>query len=126
MMGRVDEIQVVAMQDGPALAIVEGEGTAHAVIWPGIGAQLRSIHRIELARGASTIRLRHPSEAVYYVIEGSGETVDVDAAETKALRPGSMVHVDPGTTYVLSAGEQGLSLVGGPSPPDPALYEGAS
>ncbi|MGH2869558.1 MAG: hypothetical protein ACRDNK_18585 [Solirubrobacteraceae bacterium] len=119
-----DQIQVVALEDGPPLAIVEGEGSAHAVIWPGIGAQLRSIHRIELAAGASTIKLRHPSEAVYYVIGGSGETVDVDAAEAEALRPGSMVHIDPGTMYVLSAGEHGLSLVGGPSPPDPALYEG--
>jgi hypothetical protein len=35
-----------------------------------------------------------------------------------------MVHVDPETTYVVVAGGEGMSLVGGPSPPDPALYEG--
>jgi mannose-6-phosphate isomerase-like protein (cupin superfamily) len=119
-----EEIQVVALEHGPALQIVEGDGRAHAVIWPGMGARLRSIHRIQLRGGARTIELRHPSEAVYYVIDGSGEVVDADADQRQALRPGSMVHIDPGTTYVLSAGEEGISLVGGPSPPDPALYEG--
>jgi quercetin dioxygenase-like cupin family protein len=118
------EIQVVGLEQGPALAIIEGEGRAHAVIWPGMGARLRSIHRIELGGGARTIGLRHPSEAVYYVMDGTGEAVDLDAVERQALRPGSMVHIEPGTTYRLSAGGDGMSLVGGPSPPDRALYEG--
>jgi quercetin dioxygenase-like cupin family protein len=120
----MDEVQVFDLSRGPSLPIVEGEGSAHAVIWPGMGAQLRSIHRIELAEGARTVQLSHPSEAVYYVIDGSGDAVDVDAGEHQRLRPGSMVHVEPGTTYLLSAGETGVSIVGGPSPPDPALYDG--
>lgn len=118
-----DQIQVVPLEQGPALAIVDGEGSAHAVIWPGMGATLRSIHRIELAGGARTIALRHPSEAVYYVMAGSGKAVDLDADDTQPLRAGSMAHIDPGTTYVLAAAEEGMSVVGGPSPPDPALYE---
>jgi quercetin dioxygenase-like cupin family protein len=118
-----EQIQIVALDHGPSLAIVEGDGSAHAVIWPGMGANLRSIHRIELAPGARTIELRHPSEAVYYVIEGSGDALDADAGERQPLRPGAMVHIDPGTTYVLSAGDHGISVVGGPSPPDRALYE---
>jgi quercetin dioxygenase-like cupin family protein len=118
-----DQIQVLALNHGPSLPIVEGEGRAHAVVWPGIGAELRSIHRIELGGGARTIEMRHPSEAVYYVIDGSGRAVDFGSGEEQALRPGSMVHVEPDTTYALGAGEHGILLVGGPSPPDPALYE---
>ena len=123
-MEAAEQIQIVGLDQGPPLAIVEGDGRAHAVIWPGTGARLRSIHRIDLGEGARTIELSHPSEAVYYVADGTGEAIDTGADERQAIRRGSMVHVEPGTTYVLSAGEQGMSLVGGPSPPDPALYEG--
>ncbi len=123
-MGADEEIQVVELEQGPRLDIVEGEGHAHAVIWPGMGAQLRSIHWIDLAPRARTIPLRHPGEAVYYVMRGGGEALDAGDGEAQPLRPGSMVHVDPETTYIVVAGEEGMSLVGGPSPPDPALYEG--
>lgn len=120
----MDEIQVVALEQGPPLQIVEGEGAARAVIWPGMGARLRSIHWIELAAGARTTPMRHPSEAVYYVIEGSGEVVDIDDGRVEDLRPGSMAHIDAGTTYALLARGAAMTLVGGPSPPDPTLYEG--
>ena len=119
-----DEIQIIDATEGPVLPIVEGDGHARAVVWPGTGAVLRSIHVISLRAGARTKELRHPSEAVYYVTEGSGEAIDVSGGEARAVRPGSMVHVDAETAYVLRAGEDGVSLVGGPAPPDPALYEG--
>jgi mannose-6-phosphate isomerase-like protein (cupin superfamily) len=119
----MEEIQVVALEDGPRLDIVDGEGDARAVIWPGMGAQLRSIHRIELGAGARTIAMRHPSEAVYYVVEGTGEVLDIGDGSTELLGPGSMAHIDAETTYRFGAGARGLSLVGGPCPPDPALYE---
>jgi quercetin dioxygenase-like cupin family protein len=125
-MGSGQEIQVVGLGFGPALDMVEGEGRAHAVIWPGMGAQLRSIHRIELGAGARTITMQHPSEAVYYVVDGSGEALDVGDGQAEPLRPGSMTHVEPGTRYAFAAGEEGMSLVGGPSPPDRTLYEGIS
>ncbi len=118
-----EQIQVISLDEGAPLPIVNGEGSAHAVIWPGMGAQLRSIHRIELARGARTVNLRHPSEAVYYVMQGSGKAIDPDSRERQELRRGSMVHIDRGTAYVLSAGNDGILLVGGPSPPDAAMYE---
>jgi hypothetical protein len=57
-------------------------------------------------------------------MEGGGEAIDAGADQRQALRRRSMVHIDPGTPYVLSAGEEGMSVVGGPSPPDLALYEG--
>jgi quercetin dioxygenase-like cupin family protein len=123
-MGSAEEIQVVPLESGPPLYIVDGEGGAHAVIWPGMGAHLRSIHRIELGAGARTRKMLHPSEAVYYVIGGSGRALDVDEGQMQPLRPGSMAHVEAGTRYRFVAGEEGMSLVGGPSPADPALYEG--
>jgi mannose-6-phosphate isomerase-like protein (cupin superfamily) len=123
-MAPAQEIQIVDLDQGPELAILEGDGRAHAVIWPGMGAELRTIHRIELAAGARTIALRHPSDAVYYVMDGTGRAIDVSADAGQPLRAGSMAHVDAGTTYVFVASEDGLSLVGGPSPADPGLYEG--
>ncbi|MDQ6817464.1 MAG: hypothetical protein M3018_08670 [Actinomycetota bacterium] len=119
-----DQIQILSAAEGPRLAIVRGPGHAHAVVWPGMGANLRSIHSISLESGARTIELSHPSEAVYYVAAGSGEAIDVVTGAREKLGRGSMVHVDPGTAYVLSAGEEGMRVVGGPSPPDLSLYEG--
>ena len=37
-----------------------------------------------------------------------------------------MFHVDGGTAYLAQAGDEGMELIGGPSPADPALYEGLS
>lgn len=118
------EVVVAVAAEGPELAIVAGEGAARAVVWPGMGAELRSMHRISLAGGARTIQLTHRSDAVYYVISGAGEAVDSGTGERGALIQGSMVHVDGGTSYELIAGIEGLELIGGPCPADPGLYEG--
>ena len=112
------------LEPGPSLPLVEGEGSARAVIWPGIGARLRSLHRISLGAGARTVELRHAGEAVYYVIAGEGRALDGGDGSAQELVRGSMVFVEPGTSYRLAAGERGLELVGGPCPPDPKLYEG--
>ncbi len=119
-----EQIQILSAAEGPRLRIVEGSGHAHAVVWPGMGATRRSIHSISLESGARTTQLSHPSEAVYYVTAGSGEAIDAVTGERERLRPGSMVHVDAGTSYVLAAAEEGMQLVGGPSPPDLSLYDG--
>jgi mannose-6-phosphate isomerase-like protein (cupin superfamily) len=124
--GRLAEVVVASAAEGPELAIVAGEGTARAVIWPGMGAELRSMHRISLSRDSRTIEMTHPSDAVYYVIAGGGEAVDREADERSALVVGSMVHVDGGTPYELVAGGDGMELIGGPCPADPSLYEGLS
>jgi hypothetical protein len=127
-----DQIRILEAGKGPALPIVEGGGYANAVIWPGMGAQLRSIHMIRLEPGARTIELSHPFEAVYSVTDGSGEALDagaraggeaLDAGAGYPVRDGSMVHIDAGTPYTFRAGPEGMSLLGGPSPPDPALYQ---
>jgi quercetin dioxygenase-like cupin family protein len=106
------------------LPMVAAEGRAWAVIWPGVGAQCRSLHRISLVRGGASVPLRHPGEAVYYVLAGRGRVEDA-AGTAHALIEGSMVHVAPRAGYHFQADDAGLELIGGPCPADPALYEGA-
>jgi quercetin dioxygenase-like cupin family protein len=103
--------------EGPAIDLVDGEGSARALVWPEVGAALRSMHLIKLENGARTRRQLHPDEAVYYVLAGSGSVAG------EQLEEGSMVHVAPGAAYVFEAGADGLELIGGPSPPDASLYE---
>lgn len=118
-------VQVLPGEGGPELpSVVSDGGRAWAVVWPGTGARLRSMHRISLSAGGQTRPLRHPGEAVYYVIEGEGEVEDLDEARAESLVQGSMVHVGPETPYVLRAGDRALELLGGPSPPDAQIYEG--
>lgn len=116
------QIQVLAADRGPSVELLEEDGSAVAIVWPEMGATLRSLHAISLPSGARTLKLCHPGEAVYYVIRGAGQALDVGDGNAQTLIAGSMIHVEPGTPYVLSAGADGMSLVGGPAPPDPALY----
>lgn len=113
--------QVQVHDPGPPLPVVATGGQARAVIWPGTGARLRTMHRISLGRAGRTVELWHPGEAVYYVIAG-GARVSEPGGDGQDLREGSMFLVEAGTPYVVEAGPAGAELVGGPCPPDPALY----
>lgn len=115
-------VQVLDSDSGPPVPIAASGGSARAVVWPGMGAELRSLHWIQLEAGGETIELEHPSEAVYYVVRGSGEVVDRSDRSSKHLIEGAMAHVEAGTPYRLRAGDGGLELVGGPAPADPRLY----
>ena len=121
-----DRRQVRVLESGPScptLPMVEGGGTARAVVWPGVGAELRSMMRIRLDPSARTVELRHPMEAVYYVMAGSGSAVEPGAGARQPLIEGSMVHVEPGTRYLFAAGPRGLEILGGPCPVDPEIFE---
>src|SRR5262245_26030330 len=83
----------------PRLPIVKGDGKALAVVWPGVGAKMRSMCRIALESGSSTVQLSHPMEAVYYVIEGAGTVTDASAGAMRNIVEGSMIHIEPGTRY---------------------------
>lgn len=123
MAEKLDRVSVFGLEvDSPELPIVEGTGTAHAIVWPGVGAQIRSIHRISLGVGARTKEMSHPMEAVYYIIEGSGSVGDPSTSSDDELVEGSMIFVEPHTTYSIRAGDGGIEIMGGPCPPDPALY----
>ena len=105
----------------PDLPIVERDGRAWAVVWPGVGAYLRSMNRISLYRYGRTVELDHPTEAVYYVM--SGEAVAVGPGISREpISKGAMAHISPGATYLFEAGVAGAELVGGPCPADPRLY----
>lgn len=118
------QVAILDGSDGPELAIVDGDGSAKAIVWPGMGAEARSLHHLWLRRGARTVELSHPGDAVYYVIAGDGAVADRSADERQPVRSGSMFHIDGGTAYVVEAGADGIELVGGPAPVDPALYDG--
>ncbi len=107
---------------GAELDIVRGEGSCAPVVWPGMGATERSLHLLRLGPHSRTIRMRHPSEAAYYVVAGEARIVDYDAGSSSPLTPGSMFHVEPGTTYGIHTDGASAQILGGPCPPDPALY----
>jgi uncharacterized RmlC-like cupin family protein len=119
--GRVQVIDSAG--DLPTLPIVQGSGIARAVVWPGMGAESRSMHRITLEPGGRTVSLCHEGEAVYYVRAGVATVVDGDAPHPHVVAAGSMFFVEPNTAYAVMAGADRVELIGGPSPPDPALYE---
>lgn len=117
------EVRVLGDDEScPELPIIDEGGRAWAVAWPGVGAHLRSMHRISLASGGTTLRLSHPMEAVYYVIGGSAQVVDHAESAESQLSHGAMILVDPGTPYSFRAGPEGAEIVGGPCPPDPGMY----
>ena len=120
----MDAVRVLSSSESsPTLPIIESGGRARAVVWPGVGAIHRSMHLIELGGGGRTKPLSHPADAVYHLCEGSATATDPDEGAAHELAVGAMLHIDAGTTYLIEAGAGGAMLVGGPCPPDPALYE---
>ena len=119
----LDRVRILKDDDTcPDLPIVEHGGSAWAVVWPGVGARLRSMHHISLEPGGRTVTLTHPMEAVYYVIAGKATVSDPNDASHQPLVPGSMAHIDPGTSYLFEAGSSGAEIIGGPCPVDPQMY----
>ncbi|MDH3463893.1 MAG: hypothetical protein OEM32_09745 [Acidimicrobiia bacterium] len=123
-MSQMDRVSVLKdAGDLPELPIVESNGKAWAVVWPGVGAELRSFHHISLQATGRTVRLVHPMEAVYYVMRGSAVAIDPDEESRQDLVEGSMAHIEPGTAYVFQAGSTGAEIIGGPCPADHTMYE---
>lgn len=105
------------------IALVEGDGNAKVVLWPGNGGQFRSFQLLTLGRGSQTIVMNHASDCVYYVIEGSGSVIDLGSEQVSPLAEGSMIHIDSGDSYRLRADSgDPMRVLGGPCPPDQALY----
>jgi uncharacterized RmlC-like cupin family protein len=115
-----------ADRDFIPLALADGPGEARAVVWPGMGARHRTMHYLSLPAGGRTHALRHAaSEAVYYIVQGAGVIEDLDARSAHPIRTGSVVWITPDSQYRIAAGpDAALVCVGGPCPPDPALYAG--
>lgn len=114
-------VQIVSPDRARPLPLVDGDGEAVALVWPGMGAEHRSMHRFRLGALARTSTQYHAGEAVYYVAEGSAQVRGGDQ-RPHSLQTGAMVHIAPRTTYRFEAGDIGAVLFGGPCPPDPSLY----
>src|SRR5258707_13760096 len=90
-------VQVIPLRGtGPLLPIVNGDGSARAVIWPGTCAAMRSINLIQLAPTSETMLLAHPAQSVYYVLDGTGTVAGDGPAPMTSLFPCAMVHVGTG------------------------------
>ena len=107
----------------PEIPLVAGTGNGPVGLWPGNGAQFRTMQVIRLENGAATIALTHTADCVYYVAAGAGQVVDLATGEAADLTEGAMVHIDAGDAYKLRAADDGdLTVLGGPCPADPDLY----
>jgi len=106
----------------PEIPLVEGVGNVKVLLWPGNGAEFRSFQVLELGKGAQTVPLCHGSDCVYYVMTGKGRIVDLSNEQNFELAEGAMVHIDSGDSYYLKAADGVLTILGGPCPPDEALY----
>lgn len=104
--------------DGIDLPITPDGGRARAVLHPAMGARERGLIHLELPAGAAAAPLRHPMEAVYYVVAGEGAVEDLDRGGRTPLGAGCMVYLAAGQGYRLWGP---AVFVGGPCPPDPAL-----
>ncbi|HZQ63948.1 MAG TPA: cupin domain-containing protein [Gaiellaceae bacterium] len=106
---------VVVLRGGRPLDLVERNGSAVALAWPGTGSRFRAMHRIVLEAGGATTELRHASEAVYFVAAGSAKV------NVEPIACHSMIYVPRGVVYRFES-DAGATIVGGPCPPDLSLY----
>lgn len=107
----------------PEIPIVEGEGNAKVVVWPGSGSQYRTFQIITLGAEAKTIPLSHSTDAAYYVVQGSGSILDLVSGEGQDMAEGAMVHIDADDRYQFVAHADSFKVLGGPCPADESLYE---
>ncbi len=108
--------------EGVEIPLVEGQGNAQVVLWPGNGAKYRSFHLFSLDKSDRTVELSHESDCVYYVMHGSGTVLDLATDDRQPLGEGTMIHIDAADRYRIEAGEDGIKFLGGPCPPDEKLY----
>ena len=120
MNGRPVPPDLAVLREPTPLDIVECDGEAVALAWPGTGSFFRGMHRIDLAAGGRTKPLCHPGEAAYVVASGTVDVQGHDPAAGRVEAP-AVLFVPAETDYVL-ASTDGAAVFGGPCPPDPALY----
>lgn len=118
MTTKTDSARIISPSDwGPDLGLCKGAGSVREVVGPLVGATTRSLYWIELAQGSSTISMKHPGEAVYYVVSGNVR-VESTTGLPISLNEGGMIHIGPATDYAIIA-DADAEVLGGPSPVDP-------
>ena len=120
MSARVAPPDLAILREPTTLDIIEANGDAVALAWPGTGSHFRGMHRVELEPGGRTKPLAHPGEAVYTVSSGA---VEMHGEDGGTLVESPAVLFVPANTHYLFASTAGATVYGGPCPPDPALYE---
>lgn len=104
------------------LPIIDGTGSAFAILGPDNGAHFRTVNLLEMAGDDRTLELQHRHECVYYVQTGSGAIIDLANGRSQPLVEGSMIHIGPDDRYRLQADDSGMTVIGGCVPMDPTLY----
>lgn len=101
---------------------------SRAIVWPGMGARAGTIHFTTVQPGHSTQPRRFPnSELSFYAMQGRGKITDLDLFSEHPFDTMDMAHVLPGVLHqVANRGTDPLIIIGGPCPPEPALYENAN
>ncbi|KWX68234.1 hypothetical protein ASJ79_03495 [Mycobacterium sp. NAZ190054] len=108
-------MRVISREDwGSDQGLLHG-GSWREIVGPGAGAECRGLYDLHFTEDGRSVTLTHASEAAYYVVSGAGAVVHESTGRTQPLGEGSMVHVRPGTPYLLSA-SAGTRMVGGPCP----------
>ena len=115
------------VEDGveiPLMRPVMPGGTARFPVWPGTGASRRSMNWVAMVPGQENVPHSHAeSEDLFYCIEGNCVIEDGDTGESHPFEGGSVIFVEPGTLHaVKSLGPARYVSVGGPCPPDTALF----
>ncbi len=113
-----DRARIISPSEwGPELDVIKGEGRCLEIVGPRVSAVTRSLYWFDLPEGSATITLKHPDEAVYYIVSGSVR-VESTSGPAITLPEGGMLHVRPATDYTIVA-DTATTFFGGPSPVDP-------
>lgn len=114
-------IRVVELEkDSIDVDLVVGTGRSRAVSRPGFGASERSVFYIELDEGSSSKELKHPYEAVYYIVSGKGQVVDTDSGRIYDVKEGAVIYLTPNQGYKFIGP---AVFAGGSCPLDVDLYQ---
>ncbi len=99
---------------------------AKAIVHPGMGAKYGALNYVVMEPGDENILHVHPnSDDVIYIIQGEGVVVDGDGNESN-FKQGDVIFIPAGTFHAVKArGSQTYIAVGGPQPPDLAMFNRA-
>jgi|AntRauTorcE11898_2_1112593.scaffolds.fasta_scaffold21724_2 quercetin dioxygenase-like cupin family protein len=101
------------------------EGTAKAIIWPGMGAKYGVMNYFVMKPGGENVPHKHDdSEDMFYIAQGQGVVADLDNNIEHPIEAGCFVYVEPGTMHAAkSYGPDDYISIGGPTPPDPEMFK---
>lgn len=113
-------ISIFRIEDGREFT--EMGATMRFVVWPGVGAELLTMHYLVITPGESFENHRHPHSAdIISVIQGEG--VLITDGEEHVIRRGDVVYVPPGVDHGMrNDGTETLVSVDSQAPPDPVIY----